>query len=190
MTGLAVLQPVLPGLAEATAEPRRYGLHGTLKAPFVPRYGLQSFLQAATSFAAQCHSFALPALAVKEIEAVVALCPVTASPQLYQLAEACVKILDPHRTPESEDVQAKRRNGKTARQIVHITQFGYPFIFEDFNFHMTLTGQMKNNPYLKAACAYFSQALGQPRFIDNLAIFVEEEKGSPFRLYCRLPFAS
>lgn len=190
ITGHDVPQPDLPGLREHTKDARRYGLHGTLKAPFAPRHGFENFLLAARTFAAQCQIFELPTLAVTEMEGFIALCPASPAPRLHQLADECVRILDPHRTAESEEAQAKRRIGKTARQMGHIARFGYPYVFEDFFFHMTLTGQMENNPYLEAARAYFSQALEQPRMVDHIAIFIEEAKGSPFRLHARLPFAS
>lgn len=189
-TGLTIHQPNLPALAENTKDPRRYGLHATLKAPFVPRHGFEAFLRSATNFAAQQKSFNLSPLAVTQLHGFLALCPVGPAPRLQLLADDCVKILDEHRTPESASQQAQRGKGKTAQQIANIAQWGYPFVFEDFNFHITLTGQMQNNPYFEAACAHFSTALAQPRMVDSLAIFVEETKGAPFQLFCRLPFCA
>ena len=189
-TGLTCLQPDLPGLAAHTAEPRRYGLHATLKAPFAPRHGFEAFLRAATDFAAQHQNFSLPPLAVTELHGFLALCPTVSAPLLHQLADDCVTALDEHRTPESAAMQERRGAEKTARQNAHIARFGYPFVFEDFNFHMTLTGQMQNNPYFEYARAYFSTALAQERRVENLAIFVEDHQGAPFRLFCRLPFAT
>lgn len=189
-TGLNIPQPSLPDLAEHTAEPRRYGFHGTLKAPFVPRHGFESFMQAATNFAGRCKSFDMPALAVTDLRGFLALCPIGPAPQLHALADACVRALEPEREPESDIEQAKRGIGKTERQRAHIAEFGYPFIFDDFQFHMTLTGHMKNNPYFEAARAYFKAPLAQPSRVESLAIFVEDTKGSPFRLISHLPFAA
>lgn len=189
-TGLNIPQPALPGLAAQTADPRRYGLHGTLKAPFIPRHGFENFIKSAAEFASTCQSFALPALAVTDIHGFLALCPTTAAPQLHQLADACVRTLEPQRQPESDDDQTKRGIGKTDRQRKNIAQFGYPFVFEDFYFHITLTGKIKNNPYLETARAHFKTALEQPRRVESLAIFVEDTKGSPFRLISHLPFAA
>lgn len=189
-TGLDIPQPAVPGLTAQTTDPRRYGLHGTLKAPFIPRHGFATFMQAAEEFASTCQSFALPALEVTAIHGFLALCPASPAPQLQRLADACVRALEPQRQPESESEQAKRGVGKTERQRAHIAQFGYPFVFEDFYFHITLTGQMKNNPYVEAARAYFKAALAQTRRVESLAIFVEDSKGSPFRLVAHLPFAA
>lgn len=188
-TCLAIPQPDLPGLAAHTAEPRRYGLHATLKAPFVPRHGFAAFLQAATDFAAQCQSFTLPPLKVTNLHGFLALCPAITIPALHKLADDCVGGLDEHRTPESAAMQAQRSTGKTIRQTAHIARWGYPFVFDDFNFHMTLTGQMQDNTYFEAARAYFAAPLAQQRRVESLAIFVEDNKGAPFRLFRHLPFA-
>ena len=190
VTGLTLPQPDLPGLAAHTADPRRYGLHGTLKAPFAPRHGFDAFLRAATDFATTCATFRLPTLAVTNLHGFLALCPAEPAPELHHLADECVRQLDAHRTPEDISAQARRGLGKTTRQRAHLAKWGYPFIFEDFYFHMTLTGQMQSNPYFDAACAHFQTSLAQARQVDSLAIFVEDHKGSPFRLFCRLAFAT
>lgn len=189
-TGLAIAQPNLPALTENTQDPRRYGFHATLKAPFVPHQGFKKFIDSATDFAARQKSFDLPALAVTNLRGFLALCPIAASPHLHHLADSCVKTLDEHRTSESASQQAKRSVGKTQQQISYIAQWGYPFVFEEFHFHMTLTEKINDNPYFKPACEYFSAALAQPRQVDHLSIFVEETKGAPFQLFCRLKFSS
>lgn len=183
-------QPDLPELIAQTAEPRRYGLHGTLKAPFAPRHGFEAFLRTATRFAAGCKTFELPALAVTNLHGFLALCPAEPAPELHRLADECVRQLDEHRTPENASVQAQRGAGKTTRQQSHIAKWGYPFVFEDFYFHMTLTGQMQHNPYFEAARLHFHSSLARARRVESLAIFVEDHKGSPFRLFCRLPFTT
>lgn len=189
-TGGTVAQPNLPGLADNTTDPRRYGLHGTLKAPFTPLHGFEAFLQAAASFAAQCQRFTLPPLAVTDLSGFLALCPTAPAPALQHLADQCVTMLDAHRAPESASAQAKRGLGCTPRQVAHIARWGYPFVFEDFNFHITLTGQMPQNPYFDAAQAYFAEAVAHARQVESLAIFVENHKGAAFRLFGHLPFAT
>lgn len=189
-TDLMVPQPDLPGLAENTADPRRYGLHGTLKAPFTPLHGFTTFLQAASAFAAQCQPFTLPPLAVTDLHGFLALCPSTPSPALQHLADQCVTMLDPHRQPESAAAQARRSLGRPPRQMAHIARWGYPFVFEDFLFHITLTGQMPQNPYFNAAQTHFAAAVVHARRVESLAIFIEDHKGAPFRLFCHLPFAA
>jgi hypothetical protein len=188
--GAALDQPALPGLPANTEDPRRYGFHGTLKAPFTPRMEFEKFLQAATAFSARQRPFLLPRLKVTPLHGFLALCPAKASPELNRLAAACVMDLDKHRLPEDEAAQAKRAAGRTARQAQNIARWGYPLVLEGFRFHMTLTGKMENNPYEEPASAYFAAALAQPRLVKSIALFVEDKKASPFRLLRRLPFMS
>ncbi len=188
-TGTALPQPDLPGLPADTADPRRYGFHATLKAPFTPRLGFAKFLEDAAAFAARQKAFALPTLAVTPLHGFLALCPTAPSPALQSLADACVAALDAHRLPEDAAAQARRAAGRNAKQAGYIARWGYPLVFEEFRFHMTLTGKMENNPYKTAAEAYFALALARPRIVKQIAIFTEDEKSAPFRLCRRLAFA-
>jgi len=68
-TGAAVDRTAVPGieprrLHELTAEPRRYGFHGTLKPPFALREGTTAadLVEAARAFAAVRAPFLLPPL--------------------------------------------------------------------------------------------------------------------------------
>jgi hypothetical protein len=69
-TGAALPQPRVPGhdLAAITADPRGYGLHATLKAPFRLRVSWAEALGAAAALAARLRSFDLPPLAVRDLE--------------------------------------------------------------------------------------------------------------------------
>ncbi|MGE4481520.1 DUF1045 domain-containing protein [Acidocella sp.] len=188
-SGAPVAQPTLPGLPPQTRAPRRYGFHATLKAPFIPFFGFEIFLKAAEHFAARQASFPLPRLQVMNLRGFLALCPAAPCLPLRQLADACVTELDQHRTPEDEAAQTRRAEGRPPSQVEHIRRWGYPLVFDEFRFHMTLTDKMDDNPYEPAASAYFAPALACPRMVNSLAIFVEDEKGAPFRLYRRLAFA-
>ena len=181
-------QPVHTRLSENTAEPRRYGFHATLKAPMALRFGLGAFLQSATVFAARQRSFLLPRLEVTSLHGFLALCPAEASPELTRLAAACVTELDPHRLPEDAAAQTKRAAGRSAKQAAYIARWGYPLVLDEFHFHMTLTGKMEDNPYTAAATAHFKPALAQARLVKQLAIFTQNEKDAPFRLFRRLSF--
>lgn len=186
----ALAQPDIAGLCANTGDPRRYGFHGTLKAPFEPRLGFEALLQAATAFAARQRAFALPKLAVMPLHGFLALCPAEPAPALNKLADDCVMELDEHRLPEDAAAQAKRAAGRPPQQALNIARWGYPLVLEEYRFHMTLTVKMESNPYEDAARAYFASALAQPRLVKAIALFIEEEKGRPFRLLRRLPFAS
>lgn len=188
LSNAALSQPNIPSLFENSTDPRRYGLHATLKAPITPRHGFKLFLDDAAKLAAKQVPFALPRLQVTNLHGFLALCPAETSELLQILADRCVTQLDSHRLPENAEAQAKRAAGRSSRQAENIVQWGYPLVLEDFRFHMTLTNKMAANPYEAAASAHFAAALALPRMVSSLAIFIEEEKGQPFRLYDRLAF--
>lgn len=189
-SGAPLARPDLPGLAAATAEPRRYGLHATLKAPFIPRHGLEAFMRDAEAFAANRKPFPLPRLAVTWLDGFLALCPAAPSAALQSLADDCVRVFDGHRLAEDEAAQRRRGAGRPPRQRENIARWGYPLVFGDFHFHMTLTGRLGDDVYREAAEAYFAPALARPRQLGALAIFIEPEKDAPFRLVRRLAFSS
>jgi len=188
-TGAALTQP-LPRLAAVTAAPRRYGFHATLKAPISLRYGFEAFAADAASFAAQCPGFSLPPLAVTSLSGFLALCFSAPCQDMQNLAAGCVSELDAHRVPEDEAIQAKRAAGRTERQRQYIARWGYPLVLEEFQFHMTLTGELADNSLAKAASAFFAPALALPRRVSSLGLFVEDTPGAPFRLVRRLKLAS
>lgn len=189
-SGAVLAQPALAGLHENTQDPRRYGFHATLKAPMVPRHGFERFLSAAKDFAARQKPFLMPRLEVMPLHGFLALCPAEPAASLYQLANACVEAFDAHRLPESAAAQARRAQGRTPRQAENIARWGYPLVFEDFEFHMTLSGKMQDNPYVPAARAHFAASLAQPRMARSLAVFIEESQGAAFRLFQRLAFGA
>jgi hypothetical protein len=58
-----------------------------------------------------------------------------------QLAADCVTVFDRFRRPLTPQERNRRiAAGARARQIENLDRWGYPFVFEDFRFHMTLTG--------------------------------------------------
>ena len=104
-TGAARSQPAIAGLspadvAAATADPRRYGFHATLKAPFACRPGVSEgeILSAFHRFAAGCTAFRAP-LSVSTLDGFLALTPAAPAPALSALAADCVVAFDRFRAP-------------------------------------------------------------------------------------------
>ncbi|MFG1360254.1 DUF1045 domain-containing protein [Xanthobacter pseudotagetidis] len=198
-TGAAPAPPELAGFdAERwhaiTAEPRRYGFHGTLKAPFSLGPGVDeaTLLQAAAEVAAEHRPFELPPLAVTAIGRFVALTPPVAVPTLEDIAACVVAGLDPLRAPLSDGERARRRpHLLSERQVALLDAYGYPYVLEEFRFHMTLTGPLADAEQGHAlnalADAFAASGARVPTEITDLAVFVEEARGAPFRLLKRIP---
>lgn len=178
----------------STADPRRYGFHGTLKAPFVLAEGRSEaeLLDTATAFAQRQRTFVVPRLEVSLLKAFVALVPAEPSAALDALAADCVRQFEPFRAPLSDSDRARRLAASlTDRQRQHLDAWGYPYVFEDFRFHMTLTGALPEDrrETVRAALAALYAPLAVPFPVDALAVFRQERREDRFTVLARLPFA-
>lgn len=183
-------------IAEITAEPRRYGFHGTLKPPFRLKDGNDEamLIMALENFAAAHAPVRLPALQVAALGSFIALRPSAPCPAIDALAGACVKAFDTFRAPPSEAELARRRQaGLTARQESNLAQWGYPYVFEDFRLHFTLTGRIHDAVERDAVQAYLTAQtaplLRRDFSVDEICLFVQMESGAPFRVAGRYRLA-
>lgn len=197
----AQLQPLpqldIHGVAPAdlqrlTAAPRRYGWHGTLKAPFAlaPGTGWMDVHHAVEALASSLKRFTLPPLQVERIDDFLALVPMpshAANAEVQAVAAACVTQLQPLAAPLDEAALARRRAaGLTHRQDELLQRWGYPFVLDEFRFHMSLTGDLGQvdartaDLVLDAAQQFFSD-LPTLQF-NSLAIFAEPAPGADFVL--------
>ena len=100
-------------------------------------------VEAATELAARTAPFALPPLAVSDVFGFLALRETAPCPPLQALADACVEHLDPFRAPPSDAELARRRRANlTPRQDAMLVRWGYPYVFDTWFFHMTLTRRL------------------------------------------------
>jgi len=132
-------------MSALTATPRKYGFHATLTAPFYLASGTtKDALRAGVDAFAALHApVSLGALALSVRGGFLSLRPKADVPQLRSLAEAVVRELDEFRAPLSEADIARRHSARlTPRQEQRLLEWGYPFVFEDFHFHMTLSGRL------------------------------------------------
>lgn len=186
---LPFTRPVLAD--DLVADARRYGFHATLKPPFRLKDGrTEAALAAAIGhLASSLDSLTVPALALKEIDGFLALVPASLCPALDQLAALCVRDLDGFRRPASEEeIQRRRKSGLTKRQDGHLLRWGYPFVMEDFRFHMTLTCRLGSEEMRHAvshANRHFQEVLGQPLLVDALTLFREAGPGHDFTVVQR-----
>lgn len=182
-----------PDWADLTGDPRRYGFHGTLKAPFelVDGASEADLLEAAMIFAERRPAIVLPVLETSLLNSFVALVPAEPSDALSMLAADCVRDFDAFRAPMSEADRARRlKNPLSDRQITQMDAFGYPYIFEDFRFHLTLTGSLPEalREPVRAALAAAYAPLAAPFRVDALTVFRQNDRHSRFTVLGRFPF--
>ncbi|MCE2948201.1 MAG: DUF1045 domain-containing protein [bacterium] len=184
-----------PGsLDRITADPRRYGFHATLKAPFrlAPGRTLESLLAALHDrFAAQ-PSFVLPALEPRLLGDFVALVPTQDTPQADQLAEACVRGFDAWRAPLTEGELARRlAAGLDDRGRALLAQWGYPSVLDRYRLHFSLTGALGPDRPRLVPCLLEAAGSRMPRVampVDAVCLFEERGPGTEFSLIERIPF--
>jgi putative phosphonate metabolism protein len=196
--GERVDHPDLPGIggdvATLTDEARKYGFHATIKPPFHLARD-QGVADLAAAFARFCKAQApvrLEGLRLASLHGFLALVPDGEVADLADLAFAAVKELDTFRAPLSEaDLARRRAVGLTPDQEALLATWGYPYVGQEFRFHMTLSHRLAE-PQRTAVMAALSPAveplLPQPFIIDALSLCAADATGR-FRVLHRAPLS-
>lgn len=133
------------GWCDKVAAARIYGFHATLKPPFRLRPGVElaDVETAFDQFAKSRAPIEVGRLDVRAIGTFIALTLAAPCLAVGELAADCVRYFDTYRAPLSAQERSRRLTPwLTARQRSHLDRWGYPYVFEDFRFHMTLTGHL------------------------------------------------
>ena len=182
-------------VARLTAEPRRYGFHATLKAPFRldEAFSERDLLSALMHFASSAAPVNISRLQVAALGPFFALVPEEPLPELDQLANDVVVAFDRFRAPTTDVERARRKpDNLSISQLRNLDRWGYPYVFDDFRFHMTLTGRVEEKDRLRVERmldAFFEPVLSEPVEIGNLALFVEAEPGASFEVHSLHPLS-
>ncbi len=188
-----VLSEIAPqAIREATAHPRLYGLHVTLKAPFRLADGIApDELQRAVQDLAQRHDpvgpFPLTLEARKAGEDQIFLCLAPAETQhgMHRLEADAVVTLDPFRAPLTAGEIARRRPERLGRkERGYLESYGYPYVLDCFRPHLSLTGPIAPDSPLRDALA--RRLANEPALLTlacrSLLLFEQSEPGARFHI--------
>jgi hypothetical protein len=190
--------PVTPGVPAGwtraavdamTGSARRYGFHGTLKPPFRLAEGRtpEELDAAVARFAAATTAALIPQLSLARIGGFFALVPGTEAPGLHALADQVMKGFDGFRAPATGAELARRNPASlTPRQRELLRIWGYPYVLDEFRFHLTLTDRLPGGRHAeveRALSDWFAALLGATVPVEALALFREDEPGAPFVLH-------
>ena len=185
--GAEVAHPAVAALprpvAELTETPRKYGFHGTIKPPFRLAEGqsIEALHAAVGALCARLAPVTLEGLDLSRLGSFLALTPKGDTGALAELAGTVVQGLDSFRAPLSEAEIAKRNPGKlTPAQRALLETWGYPYVLDEFRFHLTLTGKLSGDEAeaVKAALApVVAPLLPVPFRVTSLCLFGEAEDG-------------
>jgi putative phosphonate metabolism protein len=185
-TGQAVAQDAVPGIADTAAitrDPGRYGFHGTIRAPFRLAEGV-SAAEVGTcvaQLAASLPPVICTGLALENLHGFLALTPQGCEAALLEFAAQVVERTNHLRAPLSEAEIARRRpQSLSPRQRDLMARWGYPYVMEEFRFHLTLTDRLPASdagPIAEALQTHFAPVLPQPFVVEDLCLFGEDAAG-------------
>ncbi|MBY6154903.1 DUF1045 domain-containing protein [Vannielia litorea] len=192
--GREVAQTEVTGLdmAAVTEAPRKYGFHGTIKPPFrlvesKDREGLEAAL---CEVCATTPPVLLDGLRLATLGRFLALVLEGDVTPLSDLAARVVTELDGFRAPPGvAELDRRRQGGLTARQDALLLRWGYPYVLDEFRFHLTLTGALDAVSARRAEVVLgskLSQLSLSPFQIRSLCLVGEGDDGR-FRLIRRVP---
>ena len=182
VTGSNTPHFTVKGLHDITVTPRKYGFHGTLKPPFKLKEG-QSFdtlKMKASHIAKTLAPAAFSGMKVTQLGRFLALTPFGRLDSLQAIAEAYVRELDGFRAPADKAELARRRKaGLSLLQEALLAQWGYPYVFEEFRFHLTLSGRLSEEELTDWTTKLQSHLpkLPKPFVIDQIALCGERLDG-------------
>lgn len=178
------IRAVDPGWPDRVCEPRVYGFHATLKPPFRLATDLSAVeLQAEFgAFARSQARIVAGRLGVRALGSFVALVLETNCAAIDTLASECVRHFDRFRAPINQEERARRLNAPlTERQKVHLDRWGYPYVFDDFRFHMSLTGPSPVDdraPVLRRLTEEFASRVAAPRLVVDRMVIAQQCGGA------------
>ncbi len=182
-------------VGELSESSRRYGFHGTLKPPFGlnPATTLESLLNAARVFARTLSPVEIPPLELAIIGKFIALTPMTQSAALEKLSAACVRAFEAFRVPlTDEQLENYKLNRLTVHQEQMLEHWGYPYVMEEFRFHISVTDRIDDSKerydVVEALESLAAPVLGKPTVIRELTVFGQDDIDAPMSAIERIPF--
>lgn len=175
-----------------TAVPRRYGFHATLKAPVHLAEGrtARELEESLVAFVAGQQPFGIE-LTLATFGHVLALVLAEPSPAMEALASACVRHFELFRAPLTPSDRERRHPDQlTAEQIAMLDDWGYPFVLDQFQFHMTLTSDLepKDRARLEPVLRDLLAAVPLTASVESVVLCRQEGPNERFVLQRRFTF--
>ncbi|MGF1527069.1 MAG: DUF1045 domain-containing protein [Candidatus Competibacterales bacterium] len=175
-----------------TTGPRDCGFQAPLKPDFALRaqYGIQDLAERLEAVARQQKPFFAPQLTLGNLGGFLALVFSAPCPEMDDLAALCVQEFDGFRDPTATEPPEPSHKPLTPRQLQLLDCWGHPFVFDEFRFHLALTGPIDRaeRPRLRGVLAPVVAPLCRdPLRVDTLSLFAQPARGQAFYLHRRCP---
>ena len=176
-----------------TVDPRRYGFHATVVAPFqLHEHSEDELVAAASAYATRSPPLRIGNLVVAAIGDFVALIPAQPNTEIVRFAAECLRAFDKYRAPLSAAARERRlQSNLTPQQVELLDRWGYPYVLDEYRFHMTLTGALPDgarNEFIDALEQAFAERSSDTFELDAISVMRQEDAGDRFRVLrrCRL----
>jgi hypothetical protein len=183
----------IPGVSpqrwsELLADVRRYGWHATMRSPFTlsPDADYDD-LRRTVALVAQSFSPSTITLRLSRLGGFLALRPVGDCSAVNAMAAACTEAIETLRAPLVEPEFQHRVRGLDAIETHYLQRYGYPYVFERYRFHMTLSAPatVEEEHARQRWLALRAAAIPVAR-VDALSICVERSPGAAFDVLERI----
>ncbi len=136
----------------------------------------------------------MPPLSAQSIDGFLALVPSAPQAAIDELAAACTTDLEPLRAALSRTEYARRRPSRLSpNQRQYLDTWGYPYVFEEYRWHMTLTdrvtGQFADDLRRQLNEMYRRMCDRAHATIDSLSLVRQKSPDAQFQLVERYPLA-
>jgi 2'-5' RNA ligase len=168
-----------------TEKPAHYGFHATLKAPFELKRSItvDKLTRAVTDFATSQSPIELTSLSPRNLGDFMALTLENEIETLSKFALDCVISLEPFRQVLSDgDMQRRKLHGISSRQESLLLEYGYPYVADEFRFHLTLSDKLSKHDqdYKTWVISEYDKLVVRPPVLDQIAIYAQTDRQSPF----------
>ena len=173
-------------------KPATYGWHATLVAPFHLRADRtqEELSERLRTVAARQRPFELEVRAGL-LSGFAAILPEPASiPYINGLASIAVTEFDGFRAPLTLNEYKRRRTSiHDPREIEHLERWGYPYVFDRYRFHMTLTDRLTSLE-AKSVLTWWNAIVDRlgPLPIAEFSWCIQPRPGAPFEIRERFAF--
>ncbi len=175
-------------IKEITKKPCKYGLHGTLKAPFslAKDRTIDELRLSLSRLSSSIKKFEIPFISLRKISGFIAIVPTTQNKKLNFLAKKCLQELDCFREVESLEILNKRRSVELSSSMKqNLLKWGYPYVLNDFQFHLTMTSKLApkvSENVFSVLSSELSSVLNSPLVISKICLFGESKIHGKFKV--------
>ena len=175
-------------ISAITKNPRRYGFHGTLKAPFflIRSRTVKELKLAILKLSLSVQKVEIKSMILQNLNGFVVITPAMENKAIGRLAKKCVEELDLFREPEPiKKMQMRRSKGLSKSEERLLQKWGYPYVLENFKFHLTMSGKLKpeaSQNVIDVLTSELQPVLKKPLLINQICLFGENIRHGNFEI--------